>query len=165
MITEVCFEELLLKSTQVVFETMVFMDISDTYDPAIKENAAEECVLGSITFKGTLEGCLSISCNHNCAKTIAANMLGMDVDESISDEDINDAIGEVANMVMGSLKGSLEDSPFTIEVSIPTVIKGNGIERCLRDAFDNTLLDVCLEDTHPINILLQYRVASQSGRN
>lgn len=161
MITDVCFEELLLKCTQDVFETMIFMDISAEFDPEIlacDEN--EDGILGSITYKGQIEGGLSISCSSKCAKEIALNMLGMEPDEEISNEEVNDAIGEVTNMVVGSIKSSLEKRPLDIVISIPTVIQGRCIKQCFGDNFNKIYTDVCLEDQFPLKILMEYRTTS-----
>lgn len=164
MISEICFEEPLLKSAQSVFETMIFMDIAESCDPAlIKDNPP--AILGSITFKGSIEGCLSISCSQACSREIAMNMLGMEPDEQISDEEISDAIGEVSNMVMGSLKTLLDDGSIQIEVSIPTVIKGSELEGCLRDNSERVVLQACLEDTYPVSIVLHYRMVSSQDNN
>ena len=161
MITDVCFEDLLLKCTQDVFETMIFMDVSSELDPELVANDEnEEGILGSITYQGQIEGGLNISCSFNCAKVIATNMLGLDFDEEISDEEVNDAIGEVTNMVIGSVKSSLEKRPLDIVISIPTVIQGRGIKQCFGEDFQKMWVDICLEDQFPLKILMEYRTTS-----
>ena len=49
-------------------------------------------------------------------------MLGMDVDEV--GEDVNDALGEIANMLGGHVKQVLSKGGLDINLSIPTVISG-----------------------------------------
>jgi chemotaxis protein CheX len=49
-------------------------------------------------------------------------MLGMDVDEV--GEDVNDALGEIANMLGGYVKQILSKGGLDINLSIPTVISG-----------------------------------------
>lgn len=159
MITEICFEELLLKCTQEVFETMIFMDLSEICAPENRCAGNGDSFLGSITFKGNLEGCLSIACSDICAQLVTCNMLGMDEYESVGDEEINDAIGEVANMIMGNLKASLEGCPFNIELSIPTVVKGSAMKQHLSDMSGHADFETFLEDVHPLNVLLEYRLA------
>lgn len=164
MISEICFDEILVVSSKTVFETMIFMDITESCDPAMK-NDDPESIMGSISFKGSIEGCLSIFCSKKCSQLIALNMLGMDEDEQISEEEIQDAIGEVANMVMGSVKGALDDSPVKIEVSIPIVVKGSGLEQCVHDSSNNVLFEACLEESYPLSIRLEYRAASGQNNN
>ena len=158
MVTEVCVEEMLLKCTQEVFETMIFMDMSDSYDPAIHNLDTEECFLGMITFKGNIEGCLSISCSSDCAKLITINMLGMEPDEPVGDEEIFDAIGEVCNMILGSMKASLQSLPLVIGISIPTVMKGCGIKQHLSEVSGQASVQTCLEDEHPLKVFLEWRL-------
>jgi len=126
MIEQICFNEILLGSAKEVFETMIFMDVEECSDSDQKVEG--DSILGSITFKGDINGCLVICCNQTCAKIIAANMLGMDAEDTINKEDIYDAIGEVANMVMGSLKSRIHKYSDNIYVSIPIVINGKEIE-------------------------------------
>ncbi len=126
MIDQLCFNEILLDSAKEVFETMVFMDIEQSPDPVLR--VEDEAILGSITFKGDLNGCLSICCNETCARMIGINMLGIEVNDPISRADIFDAIGEVSNMVMGSLKTRIQKEMDNISVSIPTVINGRNME-------------------------------------
>jgi len=122
-------------------------------------NTSPESILGSITFKGSIEGRLSISCSQECGRLIAINMLGLDTDESVSDEEVHDAIGEVVNMVMGSLKGSLDGSPVQIEMSIPSVVKGACLEPCVNDGSNRVSFEAFLDGAYPINIQFEYRQA------
>jgi CheY-specific phosphatase CheX len=101
------------------------MDIEECDDP--EQQIEGEVFLGSITFSGELNGCLTICCCDSCAKTIGVNMLGVDTDEQTSNEDICDAIGEVTNMVMGSIKSRLQDKVANLQVSIPVVVSGQDI--------------------------------------
>ena len=75
MIEQVCLDKALLDSAREIFETMVFMDLTETTESG--QNMDGRALSGSITFKGSLEGCLAICCSTPCAETIAANMLGI----------------------------------------------------------------------------------------
>ncbi len=48
--------------------------------------------------------------------------MGMEVKEL--DDDVKDAIGEIANMVAGSLKIFFQEHDLSIELAIPTTIVG-----------------------------------------
>jgi hypothetical protein len=98
MLSTIALSDILLASAKEVFETMIFMDISDVSESDSKLEG--ETLLGSITFMNGVKGCLTICSDMDCAKTIALNMLGMEPDSAISKEEICDAIGEVTNMVM-----------------------------------------------------------------
>ncbi len=158
MIEQICLNEALLEGTKEVFETMIFMDIEESSDP--DQQIEGDTILGSITFKGDLEGCLTICCGGTCAKTIAANMLGIEPDDEISPYDIDDAIGEVSNMVMGSVKARLQDKFSNLNVSIPTVVRGQEIENSLGDCASKVSVKVNIEDEYAAELILLYREVS-----
>ncbi len=114
-----------------VFETMIFMNISESPDQ--NERLSGDTYLGSITFKGDIEGCLGVTMTQVCAETVASNMLCLEPGEEIPEGDLADAIGEVANMVMGSVKTRVQDTIPNIELSIPTVIFGRIINSNVGD--------------------------------
>lgn len=158
MIDQICLNDALLEGAKEVFETMIFMDIEKSSEQ--DQQIEGDTLLGSITFKGDLEGCLVIYCGEICAKTIAANMLGIEPDDQISEHDINDAIGEVTNMVMGSVKARLQDKFSNLNVSIPTVVRGQKIENSLGDGASEVSVKVNIEDEYAAEFLLLYREGS-----
>ena len=86
---------------------------------------------GTITFMGKLEGCLAIQCGMACAKKIAKSMLMMDEEEELEDGEVNDALGEVTNLVIGGLKTRLIETIGDLKISIPTVTKGRKLRPAL----------------------------------
>jgi chemotaxis protein CheX len=154
MITTVSLKDALLSGASEVFETMVFMGLEESSEQTAALN--EEALMGTITFKGSLEGCLGVCCTLQCARTIAANMLGMDSSASLSEDDISDAIGEIANMVMGALKTRIQDSVGTIEVSIPSVVQGHQLRNSLGEGSEKVLIQANLEG-HAAEFSLLYR--------
>lgn len=122
MIEQYCLTDVVLDSLKEIFDTMIFMSV-ETLD-AESINKTSEMILGAITFKGDLEGCFSFSCVEIGARSVAANMLCLDSPDEVGEEDLADAIGEVCNMVMGSIKTRLQDTIPNIELSIPSVISG-----------------------------------------
>ena len=159
MVDEVCLNDALLAGTKEVFETMIFIDLEETTEP--NQKIEGDALLGSITFKNGIEGCLTICCTVTCAKIIAANMLGTDPEEEISEEEICDAIGEVTNMIMGSVKARIQDSIGGLQVSIPTVVRGQHIENSLGDRTSKVLAKFSIEDEYIIELSLLYRESSK----
>ena len=157
MIEQVCLNEVLIESTKEVFETMVFMDIAEAADQ--DQEVEGWTLLSTITFKGNMEGCLSICLNVPCAQTIAMNMLGMDTTEELTEEDTCDAIGEIANMVMGSVKSRLLaiGNVGNLEVSIPSVISGRQLRNNLGDMAKQASIKVSIEDEYVAGVSLLYR--------
>lgn len=156
MIDQICLNDVLLAGAKEVFETMIFMDLEESSEP--EQQIEGDALLGSITFKGSIEGCLAICCGVACAKTIAANMLGIDPDEQLSEEDVRDAIGEVTNMVMGSVKSRIQESIGNIDVSIPLVVSGRELGNSLGDGAKKVLVKVNIENEYIAELSLLYRI-------
>lgn len=159
MIDQVCLNDALLEGAKEVFETMIFMDIKESFEQDL--DIEDWALLGSITFKGNLEGCLAICCNVFCAKAITINMLGIDTTEEPSEEEICDAMGEVANVIMGSVKARLHDSIGNLEVSIPSVVSGRKLENNLGDGASKILVKLNIEDEYAAELSLLYRESSE----
>ena len=157
-VDEVCLNEAMLAAAAEVFETMIFMDI--------RESLAQDCppkgstLLGSITFTGDIEGCLGICCSVPCAKAIAQNMLGLAETDELGEAEITDAIGEVVNMVMGSVKSRIQGKVGSLNVSIPTVVRGQSLDSSIGDRTNPTnrvLTKLNIADEHTAELCLQYR--------
>lgn len=155
MIENVCLNEMLLESAKEIFETMIFMDLTEATEP--DQIVEGDALLGSITFKGSIEGCLSICCSTACAQSIAQNMLALDADDEITEADTCDAIGEVANMVMGSVKKRMADSFGDLQVSIPSVVSGKELKNNLGDAAKKLVTKINIEDEYVSELSLLYR--------
>jgi chemotaxis protein CheX len=111
-----------IDATKEVFNTMVMVELQDSY-PLTEPVTSFHCsVTGMVGLAGTYTGILSIHCPQPLALRITSNMLGMDVEEV--SEDVNDALGEIANMLGGFVKQILSKGGLDINLSIPTVIAG-----------------------------------------
>ena len=155
MLDTVALSEILLMSAREVFETMIFMDIAEAPDSAAALEG--ELLLGSITFVNGSKGCLTICSDMECSKTIALNMLGMEPGSEISKEEICDAVGEVTNMVMGSVKKRVRDSLGEVQVSIPTVVIGRQIENSLGEPSTKVRVKICIDDKYVAELALLYK--------
>ena len=156
MLDNICMNNVLLASAREVFETMIFMDLDQCFDE--EQKITDDTLLSSITFKGDFNGCLTICCSSDCARSIGINMLGMDSGEKISREDTYDALGEVANMVMGSVKTKIQKNTGNISVSIPMVMSGREIVTNLSDVSAvKTLLRVTIDSKYIAEFCLLYK--------
>ena len=108
-----------INATKEVFGTMVMMTLEDSY-PLKEPVTSFHCsVTGMVGLAGTYTGILSIHCPKAFAMRITSNMLGMEVEEI--DDDVNDAMGEIANMIGGNIKNRM---PVPSGLSLPTVAVG-----------------------------------------
>ncbi len=158
MIELVSLNEILLESAQEIFETMVFMDLTETTEP--NQDVEGWALLGTITFKGAIKGCLTFCCSVPCAEAVAINMLGIDTTEEITEEDTCDAMGEIANMIMGSLKRRLAESAGNLEVSIPSVVSGRKLKNNLGEGARKTSVMINIEDEYVAELSLLYKESS-----
>jgi len=72
---------------------------------------------------GELCGLLTLRCSSQSAALIASKMLGVSVSQA--DEQMWDAIGEIANMIAGNFKNKLTGMGERCVLSVPTVITGS----------------------------------------
>jgi chemotaxis protein CheX len=159
MIEQLEASDVLLASASEIFETMIFMDLDQADDQT--QRVEGDSLLGSITFTGELEGCVSICCNRPCAKAIATNMLAMDPDDDISEEEICDAIGEVTNMIMGSVKARLTDVVGNLDVSIPSVVSGKMLENSHGEKSVQTCVSVNIAEEYLAELCMLVRESSE----
>ena len=112
----------IIDATREVFSTMVAMEVADSY-PLVDPVTEFHCsITGMVGMAGSYTGMLSIHCPAFLAMKMTSNMLGMEVDEV--EEDVHDALGEIANMLGGHVKQVLSKGGLDLNLSIPTVISG-----------------------------------------
>lgn len=118
----------IVKGTRDVFSTMLMVDL-ESEDIIINQRGNIDSNLTSmIGLGGGIRGVLAIHCPAVVAKAITGSFLGMDVEEL--DDDVKDAIGEIANMVAGNLKVAYSSIDVQIELAIPTSIVGESFNVC-----------------------------------
>jgi chemotaxis protein CheX len=112
----------IIGATRDVFSTMLMMELGGG-DPV--EGAGGEVdsnITALLGLGGDIRGMLAVHCPARVAMTITSGFLGMDVDAL--NEDVKDAIGEIANMVAGNLKIAFAGDDLKIELAIPSTIIG-----------------------------------------
>ena len=106
-----------------VFYTMLDMEVEAIQD--VPDNFVEEMrTVGSVTFAGEVDGMFNIQINDDFGKLMTASMLGMEVDEIESDEEVYDVIREVSNIIGGNLKSNFVDAGLSCVLSTPSITNG-----------------------------------------
>jgi len=108
-----------------VFAAMVFIDITPGETMSGQDDVIDSNLSSMIGLAGDFRGVLALHCPEKAATGITGAMLGMEVDAI--DEDVLDAMGEIANMVAGGLKTSLHDDGIDTELAIPTTAVGKAV--------------------------------------
>jgi len=91
-----------------------------------EELSAHPQVVGTVGFLGEVNGLIYLYFDGAFAKYCTGHMLGMtdaEVDEA-GEEVINDAIGEITNMTVGSFKNGLSDQGYPCKLTIPSILRG-----------------------------------------
>ncbi|MGL1931461.1 MAG: chemotaxis protein CheX [Desulfotalea sp.] len=104
-----------------IFASMVMMDVERS-DDHLDVEKLRNTITSSVGLTGVRRGLLAIHFPIEVALAITSSFLMMDVTEI--NEDVEDAIGELANMVGGDFKSFLSEKGGDIDLSIPTTITG-----------------------------------------
>jgi chemotaxis protein CheX len=113
----------LAKSTEEVFETMVFKKLSQGRPIEGDSLRPRSNVVGLVGFGGSLSGLVAFYTTLDAAQEIAGSMLGMPAADV--NGEMPDAIGEVTNMIAGSFRLKLAERGETLAISIPSVTVGS----------------------------------------
>lgn len=114
--------ERIVESVVEIFTSMVMMEVSVLEETQIEAHPLIDSISGVIGLAGTHKGVLAIHLPHRVAIAITGSFLGMDVEEINSD--VEDAVGELANMLGGNVKSILSEKGRDIDLSLPTTISG-----------------------------------------
>jgi CheY-specific phosphatase CheX len=106
--------ELLVEATELVLCTLA--DCSLT--PAVEESSATAPVVGVVHIRGVWEGTVAVYLSTPLARHLAGIMFDCEP-EAATPEQVIDTVGEMANMIGGSLKSLLAGRG---QLSLPTVI-------------------------------------------
>jgi len=97
--------------------------------PPMPEVAAEvrPQVVGTVGFIGEANGLIYFYLDLAFARLVTCQLLGMSEAEldAAGDEVVNDAIGELTNMTVGSFKNGLCDAGYPCMLTIPSILRGS----------------------------------------
>jgi len=84
-------------------------------------------VVGSVGFIGDVNGLVYLHLDQPFANLCTGHILGMSDAETqaVDDESVNDAIGELTNMVVGGFKNALCEAGYPCKLTIPSILRGH----------------------------------------
>ncbi len=119
-------EEQLIKLLDVdvreIFSTMVGISISSCQTADVKTKFTDS-VSALVGFAGCYNGMIGLNTSKKLAIDFTSKMLGMDGTEC--DDEVNDALGEIVNMMGGSFKHHFVNEGHEVRLSTPSVISGD----------------------------------------
>ena len=131
-----------------VFEIMLGCKLQ-AQTPVTRATAEITAMVG---LAGQLCGLLTLRCSTQSAVLMAGKMLGGDISQD--DEQMWDAIGEIANMVAGNFKNKLTGIADHCMLSIPTMITGSNYS-CHSMADTDSLEVTLLFEGTPITVAIE----------
>ncbi len=82
----------------------------------------ENCVTALVGFSGVSNGLLSLHVPESLALQFTSNMLGTETAEL--NGDVNDALGEIANVMADSFKYHIANNGHEVSLTMPSIITG-----------------------------------------
>ncbi len=94
--------------------------------PKLQVAADQMMVVGMIGFLGNIKGVIYIYMDEATSITMTSSFLGMDPSALKNNhETVNDAVGELSNMVSGTYKNQLCDKGYNCRLTIPSILRAN----------------------------------------
>lgn len=115
--------DMLKLAAKEVFSTMLNMNVEFQGSNLVQLNG-EMHVAGAVGFTGQFNGMVYLYTSAVFAREITSSLLGIPAHDIDSDEMVNDAVGELTNMLAGMIKSRLCDKGVTCVISIPAVVRG-----------------------------------------
>jgi chemotaxis protein CheX len=117
--------EMLFSATTELFTSMLGASVQIVAES--EEDLAEpfDGVIALIGLTGTVVGNAALICTAATACDLAGRFLMTGLAQV--DEEVLDAVGEIANMIVGGFKTLIEDRVGRVQMSIPTVMFGKNI--------------------------------------
>ncbi len=100
-----------------IFRTMLELEVEPV---PVEWPPEEELINVTVHYAGQWKGAVLFECTREQACLFAARLMGIEPPDSLND-DVRDAVGELANMIAGNLKAVL---PPGVCLSMPTLIEG-----------------------------------------
>jgi len=116
--TLVAYRENVVPVANLVFETMLRLEIKPYLMPWTRP---QDMISAAVYFAGAWYGAILLECSPLQARRFAQYLMSLDEPEAVND-DVRDALGELANMLAGNLKSVL---PHGVVLSMPSVVEGS----------------------------------------
>ncbi len=115
---------LVTSAVREVFDTMLNLRL-DPVEFDDKALSTGTHIASAVGFIGRLTGVVYIYSSEAFARRITAALLGLSPAEIDGDEMVNDAMGEISNMVVGQIKSRLSDRGLPCTLTIPSIVRGS----------------------------------------
>lgn len=128
----------IIDATVEIFTGMVLMEVQQEGEPLRELGLLKDSITGMVGLAGTHKGVLAVHIPNKLALAITESFLGLELDEM--NEDVQDAIGEIANMLGGNVKTILSDKGRDIQLSLPSTIFGEEYTFTSKDEVEQVVI-------------------------
>ncbi len=115
--------EKIVECVSEIFNSMVMMDVSSSGENLSSLGEIKDSITAVVGLAGTHRGVVAVHLPNRIARAVTSNFLGTEIEEI--NEEVRDAVGELANMVGGNIKTMLSDNGADIDLSMPSTIGGD----------------------------------------
>lgn len=144
--------------TATAWETVLGLDVKSSVEP-MSPSEYDHVVAASVQITGAWHGALVIFCPATLARRVASVMFALTPDET-SGELIQDALGELANIIAGGVKALI---PGTCTLTLPTVADGAVFTLRIRGSY--VVSEVGFEcEGHPFRVSLLAKGESDGAK-
>ena len=154
--------EAVCRATEEVFTTMLNLEV-EAGPPVFEHNfpGPFDGVVSFVGMAGEWLGTGSLFCSAVCARKIASCFLMTDF--PCVDEEVLDAMGELTNIIIGNVKGTIEQSVGPMVLSTPTTIVGQNLTAHAMGKYKWTVVSFrCWDERLDVFLRLVPRPASDS---
>jgi chemotaxis protein CheX len=106
-----------------VFQEMLTLEVQeDEPKPLASEPAGQ--IVGSVGFIGQATGVIYLYTGAHLGRVVTSKMLAL-AEAEVDEDMVNDAFGELCNMVVGAVKSQICDRGWPCVLTIPSILRGN----------------------------------------
>ena len=116
-------EELTNEAVPEIFKQMLGLEIKREAPRSLDSDPTGQ-IISSVGFIGQANGVIYLSAGLHFARVITGKMLGLPEAEVDPGDMVNDAVGELSNMVVGRVKSRLCDRGWSCKLTIPSIVRG-----------------------------------------
>jgi chemotaxis protein CheX len=131
-ISESLIRDNIIRAVADVFSTMVNRPVELQCSPATGDAGAwadhgpvqgnpTPHIVGTVGFLGDIDGLIYLYLDVDFARILTSTLLGP---EMLGDDAMNDAIGELTNMIVGVFKNGLCDAGYQCKLTLPSILRG-----------------------------------------
>jgi len=118
----------IVESVTGLFDTMLDMKIGLADEGPEPSKVEVNQIAGMLSFVGDVVGNFRVQASEAFARMMAAQMLGIEIDEIESQDEIKDVILEICNIVGGNLKSGFNDGGLSCIISAPSIATGTNFD-------------------------------------